>query len=186
MKKLSLYTIVLVIVSLSFNCSPSHELINLSKAKNAVIKYHASGEYDNDLLMAVNEAEDKFAEITFTGSSAVVFDVDETALSNYEINKQLDFGYVVSEWNKWIEEARAPAIEPVKNLYDFLLTKGSKIIFITGRTSEQYEATIKNLHSEGYTAFDTLITRSKDEKELTAVEYKSSKRTELTGKGYKI
>ena len=87
---------------------------------------------------------------------------------------------------EWNSEMKAPAIPRVKDLYNFLLSKGFKIIFLTGRNFPEYEVTFKNLKQAGYTQFDTLITQREDELKLKATEFKSLKRVELTGKGYDI
>lgn len=160
--------------------------INLGIAKEEVIKYHESGQYDRDVAEAVNIAIGKFNKMKVSNKSVVVFDIDETALSNYRINKQLDFGYVEKLWNKWIDSAKAPAVKGVKRLYDFLLSKKIKIIFITGRKDYQYKATYRNLLYAGYKNFDTLIVRNKNEYDLSAQQYKSLIRKELTAKGFHI
>ncbi len=177
--------LVIFIIYFVYGCANTN-LVNLRDAKNAVIEYHNSGNYDKDASKAIAEAEDEFNKIVIKKNDAVVFDVDETALSNYNFNKDLDFGYVSNLWDKWIDAEKAPAIDQVKELYDYLLKKNVKILFITGRKSYQYEATVKNLELVGYKSFDTLITRAKDELKETAKEYKTRKRVELTQKGYHI
>lgn len=172
-----------LILSLT-SCSSVPE--NLSISKNKIIEYYESGNYKNDLNKIIENAKEKFDNVESCGSCAVVFDVDETALSNYQINKKLDFGYVPELWDVWIEEKKSRAIEPVKDFYDFLLNKNFKIIFITGRKDFQNEATVENLIKAGYEKFDTLITRSKSEYNLSALEFKSQKRIELKKMGYKI
>jgi predicted secreted acid phosphatase len=82
--------------------------------------------------------------------------------------------------------ANAPAIPQVKDLYDFLVQKGFKIIFITGRRDNLYYPTFTNMKSAGYVEFDTLITRRQDDHKTTAADYKSQKRKELVEKGYVI
>lgn len=166
--------------------SCAHEPVNLGIAKQQLINYHESGQYDKDIAAAVENAINQFDDLTITDSSGVVFDVDETSLSNYEINKKLDFGYVKDEWNNWIRSAKAPAIPEVKRLYDYLIKRNVRIIFITGRKNAQYNYTLENLKRAGYTVFDTLITRNDNENNLSASDYKSRKRVELTHKGYKI
>lgn len=160
--------------------------INLSIAKEEVIKYHESGRYDEETAKAVDGAIDEFNNIKIGNNSAVIFDIDETALSSYEYRKKYDFGYVPAIWDKWVSEAKAPAIKNVKRLYDFLVSKGFNIIFLTGRKDYMYESTYKNMQNAGYTRFDTLIVRNHDEYKLTAAEYKSHKRAELAEKGYNI
>lgn len=160
--------------------------INIGIAKEEVIQYHNSGRYNKDVASAVNKAIDEFTDVKIKNNSLVVFDVDETTLSNYEINKELDFGYVKDLWNKWIQSAKAPAIKDVQKLYNYLISRGVKVAFVTGRKSYQYDATFKNLVDAGYKNFDTLIVRTDDEDSLTAEQYKSKIRTELTQKGYNI
>jgi len=116
----------------------------------------------------------------------VIFDVDETALNNYGLAEQMGFGYVYEINKQWNAEMKAPAIKQVKELYDYLLSKGSKIIFLTGRNFPEYKATYKNLKNVGYTVFDTLITQIGDEKKMKNKEFKSSKRVWLTKQGYDI
>ena len=160
--------------------------INLGIAKVDLIKYHDSGRYDKDVAAAVNKAIEEFKSLKVKNNSLVVFDVDETSLSNYEINKELDFGYVKDLWDSWIDSAKAPAVKEVLKLYNYLNDRGIKTAFVTGRKSYQYDATYKNLVDAGYKNFDTLIVRTADEDSLTAEQYKSKIRIELTEKGYDI
>ena len=182
-KKFLQYTFIcLVFILLSCATAP----VNLTVAKDEVIKYHESGRYDKESAEVVNEAIDEFNNVKAGNNNAVIFDIDETALSSYEYRKKYDFGYVPEIWDKWISKAKAPAIKNVKRLYDFLILKGFKIIFLTGRKDYMYEPTYKNLLNEGYTKFDTLIVRDHDEYKVATLEYKSDKRTELIQKGYNI
>lgn len=173
-------TLALVLIS----CSPA--LINLDTAKDDVAKYYESGQYEKDLTKIIAEAKEKFSSVKLEPNSAVVFDIDETTLDNYEAIKQIGFGFEKISWDEWVEKAIAPAIPQVKSLYDYLVQRGFKIIFITGRKDYQYNSSLKNLKSVGYVEFDTLITRGRNEHITTAVEYKSQKRNELVEKGYRI
>jgi acid phosphatase len=181
-----IFSFCLLLVFLLTIKSHTQTLINLTIAKENVIKYHESGRYDKDLDRIIQTAKLKFNSVHVKKNSAVVFDVDETSLSNYNFDKSIDFGSIKGVWDKWTDSAKAPAIPQVKSLYDFLIKKGIKIIFLTGRPNYQYNATLKNLREQGYTTFDTLITRSPSEYHKTAVKYKSYERTELTKKGYNI
>jgi len=116
----------------------------------------------------------------------VLIDVDETALSNYDVSKKMGYGYVFEIVREWEMEGIAPAIPQVKDLYDYLIDRGAKVIFLTGRRNKVYEETYNNLKEQGYTLFDTLITRSDNEYKVPALDYKNSKRVELTEKGYTI
>jgi acid phosphatase len=173
-------------LTLFFACVKNEKPTNLSIAKEEVMLYYESGKFDEELNTVIEEAKKKFDKIQFKDNSVVIFDVDETALDNYGLAEQMGFGYVYEMNKKWNAELKAPAIPQVKELYVFLISKGSKIIFLTGRNFYEYEVTYQNLKKEGYSVFDTLITQIGDETKMKAKEFKSSKRVWLTEQGYEI
>lgn len=178
---------ILIILGILFTLESCAATIpNISDVKNEVINYYHSGKYEIELNNVIDNAIAKFDKVPVTDSSLVVFDIDETALSNYSFDESIDFGFVPDLWNKWVDSAKAPAVPGVKRFYDFLIKKGFRVAFVTGRGEAFYAPTYKNLLSAGYAKFDTLIVRTKSEKNLTALEYKSKKRVELTKKGYSI
>ena len=176
-------TLLLTIIVIS--CS-SNQIVNLGTAKDIVKDYYESGKFDIEMNEVIKEAKEKFDKVEVKNNSVVIFDVDETALNNYGLAKLMGFGYVYDLNKKWNEELKAPAIEQTKDLYNYLLNKGFKIIFLTGRNSNEYDVTYKNLIQAGYTQFDTLITQGVEDQKLNAQEFKSKIRTELTNQGYKI
>jgi len=180
------FKIALTVTLLFTSCSEEKKPVNLTIAREQVKQYYESGKFDNELDTVIEEAKKEFNKVEFKNNSVVIFDVDETALNNYDLAKQMGFGYVYEMNKKWNAEMKAPAIPEVKELYDFLLSKGAKIIFITGRNFPEYEATYENLKQAGYTVFDTLITQIGGEKKMKALEFKSSKRVWLTENGYEI
>ena len=143
-----------------FSCA-TEKPINLSIAREEVQQYYESGKFDEELNAVIAEAKEKFSKVDFKNNSVVIFDVDETVLNNYELAEQMGFGYVYEMNKKWNAEMKAPAIPQVKDLYDFLLSKGAKIIFLTGRNIPEYEVTFNNLKQADYSTFDTLITQRK-------------------------
>jgi len=173
-------------ITLFFISCATEKPLNLSVAREEVKQYYESGKFDEELDAVIEEAKKEFNKVEFKNNSVVIFDVDETALDNYELAKQMGFGYVYELNKKWNAEMKAPAILQVKDLYDFLLSKGAKIIFLTGRNFPEYQVTYENLKRDGYTALDTLITQMDDERNLSATEFKSRKRVELTEEGYNI
>jgi acid phosphatase len=166
--------------------SCSAALPNIGEVKEEVTNYYHSGKYEAELNNVVDKAIAEFDKVTPAESSLVVFDIDETALSNYSFDESIDFGFVPDLWVKWINDAKAPATDGVKRLYDFLIKKGFKVAFVTGRMENIYAPTYKNLLNAGYVKFDTLIVRNPSENNLTALDYKSKKRVELTNKGYNV
>lgn len=185
MKLLGTLTVSLILVFIFIGCS-STEIVNLRAAKDIVKDYYESGKFYEEVSCVVDDAKEEFNQVEIKQNSLVIFDVDETALDNYGLAKQMDFGYVYDLNKKWNEELKAPAITQVKDLYNYLIGRGAKIIFLTGRNFSEYEVTYKNLIQAGYTKFDTLITQRVDEQNLKSLEFKSKKRTELTQQGYEI
>lgn len=181
MKKLIFATLLALMFT---GCSSG--IMNLSRAKEDVVNYYESGQYDKEMDDIIADAMDKLENVKVDKNSAVVFDIDETALANYPHIKELDFGSVYSLWNEWTNSGKAKAIPQTKKLYDWLVSKGVRIFFITGRYAEYYDATRKNLINAGYTKFDTLICRNKEEYGKNAVEYKSFHRAEIEKKGITI
>ncbi len=167
------------------SCSSS-QIVNLRTAKDVVKDYYESGKYDEEMNEIIKDAKEKFNKIEVKNNSAAIFDVDDTALSNYQISKRLDFGYDYKIVQDWVMSGKLPAIKQTKQFYDYLKSKGLKIIFLTGRQQEEYDITYQNLIEQGYTSFDTLIVRTESERKIGAGQFKSSKRKELTDKGYEI
>lgn len=174
-------SIALTLLSCSYN-----ELVNLRVAKDRVKDYYESGRYDKELEEIYNNAKNKVDKIEVKQNSTAIFDVDDTALSNYQISKRLDYGYDYQIIQDWVMSAKLPAIKQTLEFYNYLKLKGVKLIFLTGRQIEEYDATYKNLIEQGYTDFDTLIVRSEKDRKIGAAQFKSQKRKELSDKGYEI
>lgn len=169
-------------------CSSSEEmqLQNLDTAKKLVQNYYESGQFDNECKNIFEDAVVQIEKLSLPNNAAVIFDVDETALSNYNSTKSTGFGYVREIWHNGVLRAEEPAVPQTKIFYDWLVFKNIKIIFLTGRYQEVYEATKKNLITKGFSQFDTLIVRDMNEMKIPAAEYKTQKREELVKKGYNI
>lgn len=182
------YIVLATIFSFLFitSCSEQEKPENLTTARKEVKEYYESGRFYTEVENIVKKAEKEFDKIKVKNNSAVVFDVDETALDNYELAKSMGFGYVYKMNKEWNAEMKSPALKPVKELYDYLLAKDVHIVFLTGRNFPEYEVTYQNLKNVGYTVFDTLITQIGDETKMKSRNFKSSKRVFLTKKGYDI
>lgn len=182
------YSLILLSI-LIVGCSSSEstfQLVNLGTAKNEVQNYYESGNFDRECSKIIDRAISYLDKKKITEKSVVVFDIDETALSNYQYTKEIGFGYIYKSWNDWQQKGKAPAIKNTKRFYDYLISKNIQIVFLTGREAETREATQRNLIEQGYTKFDTLIVRSEAERNLSAAVFKLQKRNELVKNGYDI
>lgn len=63
---------------------------------------------------------------------------------------------------------------------------GYTIVFLTGRNNNVENATIANLHQQGFVKYERLISRLPQEYHLTAYEYKSARRARLAQEGFNI
>jgi len=176
---------VLIVLALLLNAC-SHSLLDLTHAKKQVKDYYELGQYDREMDEIIAGAIKQLEGEKFSSNSAAVFDIDETALNNYPQVKSLDFGDDAKMWDQWVYSAKAKAIPQVKKLYDFLVAKGVKIIFITGRYQRYYDASRKNLLDAGYSKIDTIICRQQEEAGIPAVQYKSKHRAALVKGGLNI
>lgn len=167
------------------------EPLNLSKAKAALDTYQDSGEYARDLERSAAAArtwiEERASRRVAGEKLAVVFDIDETLLSNAPLMRRLDYGFVPSEWTVWLEAAKAPAIEPVRAVYRRALELGLEVFLITGRRDPgDRAATVRNLHLQGIDRYVELVLAQPQDKAKTTVERKSSARAAIEARGYRI
>lgn len=131
------------------------EPTNLDAAKREVYRYINSGEYHKDLgavaLKATKYLAKRLNKPAKPGEKlAVVFDIDETTLSNLPHMMANDFGYVAPVWHRYIASAQAKAIVPVQVVYDMAVRGGVAVFFITARKESERAGTERNLREVGY------------------------------------
>jgi len=164
----------------------------------AVIRaYHDSGAYDSELAKVDSQAHKalskqlktlakspgpgKYSECNQNGRKchrvkpAIVLDIDETSLSNYQGLDAADFsatGVIAGA-----VAGNDPAIAPTLALYEFARRKGVEAFFITGRPESLASVAQTNLTGVGYDEGFTLITKPPDAG--TTIEYKSGERARI-------
>eukprot|EP00257_Ricinus_communis_P001015 XP_002510996.2 acid phosphatase 1 [Ricinus communis] len=147
--------------------------------------------YQVDLERVSNEAGvyAKSVQLSEDGKDAWVFDVDETLLSNLPYYADHGYGLEVFDpmkFDKWVEEATAPAIESSLKLYKEVRGLGFKVFLLTGRSEYQRGVTEENLIKAGFQSWDKLILRASGDHGKLASIYKSEKRSEMVSEGYRI
>jgi len=176
---------------------------NIGELKTKLTNYHdcqplvASACYENDLSATISRAKNYLQRRLPRGRKlAMVLDIDETSLSNWEEIKGDDFGFHAKTFNDWIESAKAPAIKPTLELYNLAKQRGVAVFFITGRRESARNVTERNLKAAGYADWDGLVLRPETDKpcdgyanrkETSAtVCYKASARKKIADDGYRI
>ncbi|XP_044467732.1 acid phosphatase 1-like [Mangifera indica] len=147
--------------------------------------------YKMDLERASNEAKvyANTVQLIGDGKDVWIFDIDDTLLSNLPYYQEHGYGSEIFdpvEFDKWVEKAMAPAIEPSLKLYEEVLKSGFKIFLLTGRYENKRAATIDNLINAGFQNWDKLILRDAEDHGKLAIIYKSEKRNDMVKNGFRI
>ncbi len=169
----------------------AREPSNLTAAKAAVRTYVTSGGYESDIAMVADQAiewiQERVARDTAAEKLAIVLDIDETVLSNYPHMDREDFGYNAADWIAWVEQGRAPVIEPMRAVYREARRLGVAVIFLTGRTDPaEKPGTLLNLERVGLGDYARIIFKTKEDTAPTAAERKAKRRAEVTADGWTI
>ena len=117
---------------------------------------------------------------------AVVFDIDETALSNYNDMVHLNFGGTLAEINALADEGHDPAIPYTRTLFNYAKNHGVATFFITGRREPMRINTEKNLQQDGYNNWTGLFLKPVSYHQASAIPYKTAVRKKITNTGYEI
>jgi acid phosphatase len=128
---------------------------------------------------------------------AVVLDIDETSLTNWENIQDNNFGFIkggpcpqqphlACGFDDWILKASAPAIEPTRTFFNAIRARNIAVFFITGRRDSQRDATLLNLDHAGYQGWSKLVTRPDGDTNTSIVPFKSGERAKIQAAGYTI
>ncbi len=171
---------------------------NVGDAGNAATAYIDSGAYQRGLEDVGDAAREwVVAHADDTPKTALVLDIDETALSNLEILKLDHFGRPIDGpcdpssgapcgWAAWDQLGRDPAIQPSLELFQEATSLGVAVFFITGRPEDQRAATERNLAAAGYTGYAQLSMTPDGAHFDSAADFKTPIREQIEQQGYRI
>ncbi|MDT7731468.1 MAG: hypothetical protein QOK45_1721 [Mycobacterium sp.] len=177
---------------------PPVQPANIGDLKFDATDYYDSGAYLIDLQLAAAPAIAWITEeAQRVNRPAVVFDIDETALSNWEAIKANDFGRVFDGpcdrlpegpcgWRAWDLRAQSTVIQPTMDIFTAARDHGAAIFFITGRDEAQRVATERNLQAVGYTGYTKLIMEPPGTHYVSAADFKAPQRAQIQQQGYTI
>ena len=184
--------VIILAVVLTSGSVSAVEPTNLSVHKQEMADYVSSGEYARSVADVALAANKFLAKRIPQGAKpgkklAIVFDIDETLLSNLTHIMANDYGYVPKVWDRWVAEGQAPAIIPVQTVYDAAVKAQIDIFIITGRKESDRIGTERNLHQVGYETWTRIIYRpAETEQPLSNAGFKTDVRRKLTQEGYTI
>ncbi|MET0454096.1 MAG: HAD family acid phosphatase [Mycobacterium sp.] len=171
---------------------------NVGDLKADAITYYDSGAYLTDLQLATAPAIAWIAQrAPQVARPAVVFDIDETALSNWDVIRANDFGRVIDGpctnlpagpcgWREWDLRAQSTVIPPTMAVFRAAREHGVDVFFITGRDESQRAATERNLAAVGYTGYRDLVMEPVAGHFDSAADFKAPQRALIEQRGFAI
>ncbi len=165
-----------------------------------LMRYHDYGEYDREIREVANSARDYLESIVRENPKgerlAAVFDIDETALSNWNAMQKCGFCSYSAEQELFSQAhdpdysiEHDPPIVPTLELYNFAKKNGIAVFFVTGRPESQRTLTTSNLMEAGYSGWAQLYMRSEmkpGESPEPASVYKPRARKSIESQNYRI
>lgn len=169
--------------------TPREPTPNLSQLKNECVAWHASGGYDAAVQQATSVAR-RHLENYLRGETpqnfAIVFDIDETLLSNWPYLKSHQFAITPDSFAAWTQSERAMPIAATKEIYARAQAYSIPIFLVTGRSESMREATVRDLEEAGYWGWQKLFMKPAGYQDASIIPFKSGVRQALTDHGYDI
>jgi predicted secreted acid phosphatase len=148
-----------------------------------IVAYHDSGDWDLDIDRVIRRARRQLIRHRNDDDPAMVLDIDDTSLSNYECLKAVDFDRPASGCGKRDD---LPAIPQTRELYRFARRQHITVFFITGRRERVRASTRRNLLAAGYSGKLRLRLRPDHEPPGTHDGWKARTRAAIEDRGYTI
>ena len=166
---------------------------NIGLLKLALIRYHDSGKYEHDINQVMVKAR-AYLKKRVTANNchnlkkklAIIFDLDETLISNYDSMIADDFSARKDLLDARLAQVDEPPIPECLILFNYAKANNVTIFIITGRKENLRKESIKELHNAGFEGWKKLYLRGKGDDAKTAVEFKSAIRKEISAQGYDI
>lgn len=150
--------------------------------------YMLAGQYDRDVELIGEQVRVYLSEIVLPGDGmdAWILDVDDTCLSNVYYYRLKRYGcdpYDPTGFRTWAMKGESPAIQPVLELFNDLIEIGFKVFLVTGRDEETLrQATVENLHNQGFTGYERLIMRTAENKKTNGRNIQNNNQKAVDGR----
>lgn len=170
-------------------------LADRAALREQLLAYHACtckcGCYAYDLQTETDRAlaflEARVARKKPGEKLAMVLDIDETSLSNWDEMQREDFSYHANTYKAWELSAKATVLPGTLKLYNEARKLGVSVFFLTGRPENEREATALNLKLQGYAGWQQLILRPIPHAAgESTTDYKSAARQSIVAEGYTL
>jgi predicted secreted acid phosphatase len=155
---------------------------NLTHAKWRMVEWHDSGGYQRDFAAAANHADKILDRLLhkLPPNAAIVFDIDETLLSNWQFLRDNDFDVTMTAFIPWAQTSRDTALDPMGRVFAKARAYRIPIFLISGRPESLRAATEKNLNAAGYWGWTHLYLRPESDRNQSVVPFKAGVRRMLS------
>lgn len=171
-------------------CATSVPHPNLGVYKTQLTGWHDSGDYDRAFAQAAKKGvtvlNNRIAHRHSGDRIAVVFDIDETLLSNWDYLQYRNFGLTAPSFADWVKAHNDPALTPTKEIFQTAQRAGIPIFLITGRSALLRADTIRQLRAAGFSAWTSLYMKPANYAQKSIVPFKSGARRTIAAQGYEI
>jgi predicted secreted acid phosphatase len=181
-------TALLSISTLSFA-----EPTNIGTLRTTLKAYHDTGAYDKEFTAIVKQAETYINARAATNAKApnpaklaIVLDIDETAISSYNDMLERKFCDDKERFDHDVKRGKIPVIAPMLTLYKDARNEHVAIFFVTGRGPSLQKITESNLKYAGYTTWNGIYFRPKEDRAKSVIPFKTQVRSNITSQGYTI
>jgi predicted secreted acid phosphatase len=171
------------------SCSSREPRPNLTLLEWQCIAWHDSGDYDRAFARAARPAMrtlDHYLRSDTPRNYAIVFDIDETLLSNWAYLRASHFALETETFTKFINREHPMALGPTREIFAKAHAYRIPIFLVTGRYESMREATRRDLEGAGYWGWSGLFMKPDNYREASVVPFKSGIRKMLTEQGYDI
>lgn len=184
-----LWILLLIALPVIATAKVNHHL-NTQHQGERLKDYYQSGRYFTEMENTLVEAKEYLLRQVKQQRSrrlAIVLDIDETALSNYEDLERLYFTHNVQALTAAYMLAGAQPISPVLSLYQEAKNNNVAVFFISERpnTPEMMSVTVNNLRTAGFDQWEELILKPIDN-DQSIQDFKIKARRHVVSLGYDI
>lgn len=184
------YIVYALVVAGLTACATSVPNPNLGRYKEELVQWHDSGEYERAFAASSAPAaaylRQRIAHRKPGEKIAIVFDIDETLLSNWGYLRHRNFGITTPSFAEWVAENDDPALPATRDIYEEARRAGLPIFLITGRGEILRTHTIRQLKAAGYAEWEYLYMQPRNYADASIIPFKSGARREIEARGYTI
>ncbi|MCE5304906.1 hypothetical protein LLG34_04330 [bacterium] len=165
---------------------PYTEVKNLDVWKDWLKNWNNSGQYEKDINDKLTLAYQVVQNAIGDNMAAVIFDIDETLITEYSLMLKYDFGWP----QQAIDEAQItttfPAIQVVQDFYNYCIANKINVIILTSKRQKYYDYVLQELSFAKYQLPTKLILRPDDDTETIAAFKAGMRQNLIEAQGYRI